>query len=197
MVCQTIYVGSGKNCPKCKRYLPYEAFGEERGKRKRIASHCRACKGQRSKVYHRTVEGRYADLTRSARSRGLDVSLTYIEYEAISTNNCHYCEGYFQMSPTGCGLDRVDSSKGYISDNVVRCCSTCNTLKGLLNYEGAKFAIKCFIAELKTKGITGLQFQAGIWPTRYSSGSVAQLVEQRTENPLPSVGTKTKAKRKR
>jgi hypothetical protein len=31
------------------------------------------------------------------------------------------------------GLDRVDNSKGYLKDNVVPCCKTCNKMKNIMN----------------------------------------------------------------
>lgn len=33
------------------------------------------------------------------------------------------------------GIDRVDNSKGYVSGNVVACCSTCNRMKHTLGVE--------------------------------------------------------------
>lgn len=39
------------------------------------------------------------------------------------SDRCHYCGG------TAGGIDRVDSSRGYVVGNTVPCCRTCNNMK--------------------------------------------------------------------
>lgn len=48
----------------------------------------------------------------------------------IKDNSCYYCKGPIQG--TGGGLDRLDSSIGYTTYNVVPCCLPCNVVKNNL-----------------------------------------------------------------
>jgi len=76
----------------------------------------------------------------SAKKRGHSFELTLEEFNYLIQQNCHYCgspphlyhkawgvirEGGFLYN----GIDRVDSSLGYLTENVVPCCKECNYLK--------------------------------------------------------------------
>jgi hypothetical protein len=77
---------------------------------------------------------------RNARYRNLIFDLTEQEFTNITTSPCSYCgappsprsisEGRFYLCN---GIDRVDNARGYTTDNVVPCCSACNTAKGTLS----------------------------------------------------------------
>ncbi len=73
-----------------------------------------------------------------AKQRSLNWELSENEFDALTGQNCHYCgqppsnlkhiplgNGDFRYS----GLDRLDSSAGYVSTNVVPACWTCNWMK--------------------------------------------------------------------
>jgi len=45
----------------------------------------------------------------------------------FGNKKCHYC--FDDLNPTGTGLDRKDNDKGYLIDNVVSCCCTCNRMR--------------------------------------------------------------------
>lgn len=77
-----------------------------------------------------------------AKSRGYRWGLTDEEFYNIIQKPCHYCgevgsiekynkstNEYFYHN----GIDRVDNTKGYIHDNVVPCCTTCNIAKNDMN----------------------------------------------------------------
>lgn len=59
------------------------------------------------------------------------------EAEQICLMNCFYCGQEPYQSPLSVfryrnkinGIDRIDTSKGYISENCVAACRTCNTMK--------------------------------------------------------------------
>lgn len=80
-----------------------------------------------------TPKGRYAALKVSARVRNLQLNLTIREHQALINRPCVYCGE--AIGPSGVGLDRVDSSLGYIYGNVVPCCRTCNVMKMELTVE--------------------------------------------------------------
>lgn len=80
----------------------------------------------------------YNAYKKGARLRGYEFELTKEEFKEIITKPCIYCgeekrqhhtkrttNGIFEYT----GLDRYDNSKGYIIDNVVPCCTTCNKIK--------------------------------------------------------------------
>jgi len=81
-----------------------------------------------------------------ARRRNLEWRLTDEEFDALTQARCHYCNalpslwkrtgrwrftGGFSFN----GIDRKDSQKGYVPDNVVSCCSMCNRMKGDISYQ--------------------------------------------------------------
>lgn len=107
-------------------------------------SQCRAC--WKAGVYkggnrHAVAKVRHNLVTNQAKKRGLDMTLTNDELTELWAGNCHYCgvkpsnvmrattkqgaEEVFVYS----GLDRLDSTVGYESDNVVSCCKVCNRAK--------------------------------------------------------------------
>lgn len=72
----------------------------------------------------------YTQFKSRAKRRGLDNTITNDEFLELLDKPCHYCSDPVDTI----GIDRVDSSKGYHSDNVVRCCITCNKMKLNTNY---------------------------------------------------------------
>lgn len=82
-----------------------------------------------------------------AKKKSREFSLTYNEWLKLVTGPCHYCgdleksmirtrrkydktnwvseKCWFKYN----GIDRVDSTKGYIPDNCVSCCYECNSMK--------------------------------------------------------------------
>jgi hypothetical protein len=79
-----------------------------------------------------------------AKARGLAWELTDEEFNDLTSQRCRYCDcppsnmhrhggenGHFVYN----GIDRVDNTRGYTSDNVVPCCSTCNRAKNAMSYD--------------------------------------------------------------
>jgi hypothetical protein len=83
--------------------------------------------------------------------RGLDFLLTREEFRQLTSQNCYYCNSepskifYNTASLTEeakensgyvhNGIDRIDNTKGYILDNCVPCCITCNRMKFTLSQQ--------------------------------------------------------------
>lgn len=82
-----------------------------------------------------------AKLTRfrgSAMRKGLAFELTLDTLlTAFWQKPCHYCGDPIETV----GIDRVDSSKGYVPGNMVPCCSMCNFMK--LTSSREDFIAKC------------------------------------------------------
>lgn len=79
-------------------------------------------------------------------NREMDFELSREEFTKITSLNCHYCDSepkqnFYYYSPQHKnikrfnGIDRLDSTKGYIKDNIVPCCKTCNFAKNDLTLE--------------------------------------------------------------
>lgn len=74
-----------------------------------------------------------------AKERGFSFRLSKKSFRALVQQNCVYCgakpsnisKGFSKRSGDFIysGIDRVNSSKGYVSGNVVACCEWCNRMK--------------------------------------------------------------------
>ena len=81
----------------------------------------------------------------TAKNRNLEFQLSKEKFRELVTNNCFYCDsipktiepdmdvrnGKFAYN----GIDRVNNDKGYLIDNCVTCCKTCNFMKRALTQE--------------------------------------------------------------
>lgn len=76
-----------------------------------------------------------------AKQRGINWNLSEEEFKSIIKQNCYYCNeepsrhqsvSYRDDYELVNGIDRIDSSKGYLMDNCVPCCNTCNLMKNTL-----------------------------------------------------------------
>lgn len=114
-----------RNCIKCKKTIPISDFSSA-GKNK-TGYICKACCRRRTKERLRTPRGRLTASKAIARRRNMEWSISEEWYYNLLRQKCHYC--YDELNPTGTGLDRVDNNKGYTEENVVPCCSSCNTTR--------------------------------------------------------------------
>lgn len=113
-------------CKECRRKYDREY---KRRNKKRTAVY--------EREYNTRPEVKYNKLLHRAKRSGRDVTLTFSEYlELTKSGSCSYCGG--ELPLVGYGIDRVDSSKGYLSANCVACCDACNKAKH--NYSTEEFA---------------------------------------------------------
>lgn len=79
--------------------------------------------------------------------RKIHWTLTLEEYASLICLPCHYCNNKLgEPVKRSCGLDRLDSSKGYEINNVVSCCGICNTIKNEhLSPEETKIAVAAIL----------------------------------------------------
>ena len=80
---------------------------------------------RRQKVKDATPKYRFYRLRSSSAQRGLLVGITFDEFQKIINSACSYCGDKDKRI----GIDRVDNSLGYLKDNCVSCCKTCNFMK--------------------------------------------------------------------
>lgn len=74
-----------------------------------------------------------------AKCKHRSFELTKDDFESITQQPCFYC---LHNGSRMRGIDRMDSSKGYILDNVVAACSTCNMAKHTMSK--SDFLNHCF-----------------------------------------------------
>lgn len=77
------------------------------------------------------IEYAYGNYKRTAELKQLDFELSEEEFNKIVKTECSYC-GIMQDKGFN-GIDRVNSLVGYISENCVSCCATCNFMKKCLD----------------------------------------------------------------
>jgi hypothetical protein len=101
-------------------------------------------------VYFRTPKRRWILGRSLAKSRNLLWDIPLADYERLISSDCHYCGG--TLEETGVGLDRKDNAGGYIVDNVVPCCHSCNTMKtNKLTYEEMVVVMNALLQYQKIK----------------------------------------------
>ena len=97
-----------------------------------------------------------------AKKRDLEFSLDKITFSGFIRQSCYYCnESPYQLyrfkSCQGeliyTGIDRVDNSRGYTTDNCVPCCKKCNTAKMDMSIEEFYIWINKISENLKCKSV--------------------------------------------
>jgi hypothetical protein len=68
-----------------------------------------------------------------AQERNLEWDLTEQQVFNYFDSVCGYCGEH--DSKGRCGIDRIDDTKGYTTDNTCACCCMCNYMKGQLSYD--------------------------------------------------------------
>ena len=99
----------------------------------RNAKQCAPGQAAKNFVYRRYKAG--------AHTRGIAFELGLDAFLCIAQKPCYYCGSMpgrkankgtvkgFSQNFIYSGIDRVDSARGYVADNVVPCCSRCNYMK--------------------------------------------------------------------
>ncbi|AAC96857.1 hypothetical protein PBCV1_A490L [Paramecium bursaria Chlorella virus 1] len=100
-------------------------------------------------VFWNDVKGKSYSSYKS-KMKNKDFQLTKEQYVTLCQENCTYCGRMCTETHTN-GIDRVDNTRGYILDNCVSCCGSCNIAKGTLNVE--EFINKCVLISCKEHDI--------------------------------------------
>jgi len=66
------------------------------------------------------------------KSRKIHCELTEPKYNYIISQPCTYCKNNSIGNNGARGIDRIDSTIGYIFENVTPCCKTCNLMKNVM-----------------------------------------------------------------
>lgn len=106
---------------------------------------------------HRSAFNRlYSRYKGRAKERGMPFELSKDEFRNLVVQPCYYCgEEPSQVAKRNksrflySGVDRVNSSKGYIADNCVACCIRCNRKKGAISEDAVIYKIIAGIINFK------------------------------------------------
>ena len=133
------------------RYLKDPEKARERVKRSRLRNLERT--RNTTKRYNLRIENKFKMAIRSARDRGLTWIITLEEFKEIHRNRCIYDNKDLSLE-VGSGLDRIDSTIGYKTSNVVPCCGSCNAIRNnRLSFEEMKVAMRAVLELRKKIGI--------------------------------------------
>lgn len=75
-------------------------------------------------LHNQSLAKRFRDYRRNAATRSLAFELTREQFAELTERPCSYCGTTEHV-----GVDRIDSSLGYIMTNVQPACSVCNLMK--------------------------------------------------------------------
>lgn len=133
--------GRQSACKLCTKRVLADYRKTEKGKEKHreYAKRHREKPGynDRHRAYRETPKAMRHLYLKGAERRSLPFELTVEDFETLWGRPCHYCGDSIRTI----GLDRLINEGGYIRDNVVPCCPTCNFMK--LKSSPEDFIAKC------------------------------------------------------
>ncbi len=121
LICTGCQPEGTKYCRSCKEIKPVGAFYYAKRRADGLESECADC----TAIRNQGPRARFALVKGNARQFNREFSLSFTYFHSFWDTPCTYCRRPME----GIGLDRVDSSRGYVVGNVVQCCWTCNTRK--------------------------------------------------------------------
>ena len=129
-----------KPCSLCKVQTPLDDFYSNKNFPNGKSYDCATCRKEKSKEYYgrdkkkhnantaayaRTPKGSYVAFTSTSKYRGIANELSFDQFMSLWQKPCYYCGDSIKTV----GIDRVNSSVGYVLTNVVPCCYPCNVAK--------------------------------------------------------------------
>ena len=96
-------------------------------------------------IFNKNKDCKYSKYKFEAKHRSLSFEISQSLFIQLVSDKCFYCHSY------NCsGIDRINSTIGYIQENVRGCCGTCNIMKNTQTSE--QFLIRCeTITKIKNK----------------------------------------------
>lgn len=141
-----------KKCKYCKKTkdLSYFSYVNKSKGIFRYKSHCKKCCTKKTREYNKknpekakiwdkryrdknkhkrrqyikSLNGKFSSYKRGAKTRNLPFRLTKEQFCNLLNKDCFYCG-----KKRAYGIDRSESSKGYLLTNCVPCCTVCNRMK--------------------------------------------------------------------
>jgi len=107
-----------------------------------------------------TITGNYQSYKSRQKKKGSEIELSEEQFINLVSQDCYLCGMQSNTLHTN-GLDRIDSTKGYVVDNIKPCCCECNLMKNSYTYD--EFIDKCKeIYQTHSQTISGLNIQPTI-----------------------------------
>ena len=112
---------------------PIEEFSLDAHTKDKKQAQCRECRNDHKAKYYAahgaSLNDRYISTRATARKRELEFSLTKAQYASLISKPCAYA---IPESPqyVRIGLDRKNSTQGYVAGHCVPCCLKHNVIKG-------------------------------------------------------------------
>ncbi|AGE49787.1 hypothetical protein PBCVCan184_324R [Paramecium bursaria Chlorella virus Can18-4] len=88
---------------------------------------------EQQNAYHNTRTGKLCKIKQNAKNGGKDINMTDDEIMDMTDMPCVYCGKETIDAVKRNGIDRMDSSVGYVFENCVSCCQMCNFMKGKID----------------------------------------------------------------
>lgn len=132
-----------KICGTCCKSVEISLFKNDKNEILKTCSICRTrnrkavrqnideVKARAKELEENNPERQYYHYKKSAKSREIELQITFEEYYEIVKNPCYYCGDLRERGFNG--LDRINSMGHYTLDNVVSCCTMCNYMKNALD----------------------------------------------------------------
>lgn len=133
------------SCPICKLTKPSSEFDKSSNRPNGCSLKCKAC----FTIERRTPQRRFVVYRGRASRNKLAFDLTIESFTDITSQPCHYCN----KIDDHVGIDRIDSTKGYVRGNMLPCCTACNRMKNSHSFEFFCEHVLAIASTLKRKGI--------------------------------------------
>ena len=119
----------------------------------------------------------YGVYSRSARDKNLDFEISQEDFDKIVKEPCHYCDIIQERGFNG--IDRMASNRGYVTDNCVSCCKTCNYMK-------CSLSVDVFLKRIEHILTYNNKIKGRYFPEEYSSYNAVSYSEykKRANNKL-------------
>ena len=115
-----------KRCSSCKKGKELYHFYKSRTRKDGYCPACKSCEKVRNKIRRQTPKDKYVSYKGRAKFKKQEFKLSFEEFMNYWQKPCYYCDSEIKTI----GLDRIDYKRGYLFDNIIACCTSCNSLKG-------------------------------------------------------------------
>jgi len=126
-IAQRVQTEISRICTKCRQKKLLSEFTKKNKNSDVVECYCRDCRNNIRSQRDQTPQSRWKTAKRTAKRRGLDWGINFVDYKKTLVLPCEYCDGI--TGTTGSALDRKNNDLGYILDNIAPCCGRCNRIK--------------------------------------------------------------------
>jgi len=143
----------------CKQYDISQFKGVKPNTETKTCSSCREQnqiqdkrrdKIRRNLLAKTSINQSFCSYMKEAKRRNIDFHLSKDTFCELIKKNCHYC-GEINEEKKFNGIDRINSSIGYLFENCVSCCSLCNYLKNKTPIDIFMRRVQHIVSYLKEK----------------------------------------------